>query len=326
MRILLTGVGGPAAISVWKSLKDEHELYMADIDPLAAGLYLVPAMQRFIVPRGDTNAFVPFILDLCQKHKIELVIATVDSELAPLAKALPQFTAAGIRVPLCPYDVLLLCRDKHALLTYCLEQHVLTDAIPDFVLLTEETLHTIIDFPRFAKPCLGAGSSGIKLINNATELAALPLDGSYLIQELLSGIEYSVDTYIDSHGHPIAAVPRVRMKIDSGVAVTTRTEQFPELMQKAVNLAQALGVRYVANIQFKADINGKYKLLEINPRFSGALPLTIEAGVDIPKLLIKDIQGEPLPTGLMPFKDLMVVRYWTEHFCSPAEWRALCQA
>ena len=53
MRILITGAGGAAAISVWKSLSAEHELHMADMDPLAAGLYLVPPEQRLIIPRGD---------------------------------------------------------------------------------------------------------------------------------------------------------------------------------------------------------------------------------------------------------------------------------
>jgi hypothetical protein len=51
MRILITGAGGAAAISVWKSLSAGHELHMADMDPLAAGLYLVPPDRRLIIPR-----------------------------------------------------------------------------------------------------------------------------------------------------------------------------------------------------------------------------------------------------------------------------------
>ena len=59
MRILITGAGGAAAVSVWKSLSAEHELYMADIDPLAAGLYLVPPERLLIIPRGDAPELVP---------------------------------------------------------------------------------------------------------------------------------------------------------------------------------------------------------------------------------------------------------------------------
>src|SRR6185369_2584662 len=59
MRILITGAGGAAAISVWKSLSAEHELHMADMDPLATGLYLVPVERRLIIPRGDAPELVP---------------------------------------------------------------------------------------------------------------------------------------------------------------------------------------------------------------------------------------------------------------------------
>lgn len=321
MRILITGVGGPAAISVWKSLQHEHELHMADIDPNAAGLYLVPPKQRLLIPRGDAPHFVDTILTICKARQIEVVIATVDNELAPLAKSLSAFEALGIKLPLCPYETLKICYDKYELLTRC-KDHLPT---PDFVLLNEDNLHTLTTFPLFAKPRRGAGSNGIMTIHNQHDLAQVPRDNSYLVQELLPGEEYSVDTFLDGQGEAIAAVPRLRMKVDSGVAVTARTVIFPELSEQAVKVAELIGVRYVANIQFKQARDGQYKILEINPRFSGALPLTTEAGVDIPKLLIQNIQGKTLPTGLMPFKDLMVVRYWTEEFISPSEWETVCK-
>jgi carbamoyl-phosphate synthase large subunit len=51
MRILITGAGGgAAAISVWKSLGADHELHMADIDPLATGLYLCAIGPAFDHP------------------------------------------------------------------------------------------------------------------------------------------------------------------------------------------------------------------------------------------------------------------------------------
>jgi hypothetical protein len=71
MRILITGAGGAAAVSVWKSLAAEHELHMADMDPLAAGLYLVPPDRRLIIPRGDTPELVPALHKACQERRIE---------------------------------------------------------------------------------------------------------------------------------------------------------------------------------------------------------------------------------------------------------------
>ena len=321
MRILLTGAGGPSAVSVWKSLNDGHTLFMADMDPCASGLYLVPPEQRLLVPRGDADSFVDAIVEACIAHRIEVVLSTVDAELIPLAKALDRFEKRGIRLPLPPLSCLLACRDKLALLT-------LTEGVvplPHYEVIGKDTAAQTHTFPLFAKPRVSAGSRGAMLVSSAQELNALPQDGSVLLQEWLSGEEYSVDVYITSKGKAIAAVPRLRMKTDSGIAVAARTVHDPELQQLAIRVAQAADVRYVANVQFRRDAQGVARLLEINPRFPGTLPLTTASGVDMPALLIADITGEPLPEELMPFKEVMVLRYLTEQYVDPHEWVDLCQ-
>ena len=320
MNILITGAGGAAAISVWKSLAQEHEIYMADMDPCAAGLYLVPADRRFIIPAGNSTEFLPNLLNVCVQKNIKLLIPTVDFELLPISKHRHEFISKGVDVALSSTESLELCRDKYKLLDFCKD----TGLTPNFTLLTESTSPTLFNYPCFAKPCLGAGSRGAMIIQDQKELDALPKDNSYLVQELLTGEEYSVDVYIHSNGSPLAAVPRLRMKIDSGIAVASQTKNIPESAQMALKIIQKVGITYVANFQFKANTKGEFKLLEINPRFPGTLPLTAAAGIDIPKLLIKDIQGELLEESLMPFKELMVVRYWTEQFINVEEWRTLC--
>ncbi len=321
MRILLTGAGGPSAISVWKSLDGAHELHMADMDPCASGLYLVPPERRLLLPRGDAPGFPAHVLEVCRERAIELVISTVDAELIPLARTHADFAARGVQLPLAPVPCLELCRDKHALLT-ALAPAV---AVPATRLLTAEVARAPGPLPQFVKPRLGAGSRGAMVVDSATQLAVLPQDGSILLQEWLPGEEYSVDVYVRSGGQVIAAVPRERMKTDSGIAVAARTRDLPDVIDAAVAAASAAGVRYVANVQLRRARDGRCKLLEINPRFPGTLPLTAAAGVDLPKLLVADVNGEPLPEGRLPFKEIMVVRYWAEHFLDPREWEALCR-
>ena len=64
-----------------------------------------------------------------------------------------------------------------------------------------------------------------------------------------------------------------------------------------------------------------FKPLEINPRLPDTLPLTVAAGIDMPKRAAEELVGRRLPDGLMPFKELMVVRFWTEHYFDPANGR-----
>lgn len=320
MRIMLTGSGGPSAISVWKSLHADHEIYMADIDPCAAGLYLVAEDRRLIVPRGDDPRLVPVMLEACRQRSIDLLIPTVDAEFIPIAKARDAFEALGVKIASSPLDCLRLCRDKHALLTR-LAPFVPT---PASVLLTYASAAEATVFPAFVKPRISAGSRGANKVEKSSDLDAFPMDGSYLLQEFLPGEEYSVDVYVRCDGEVVVAVPRERMKTDSGIAVTARTVRIPELIEVACLAAQAAGVVYVANIQFKRAADSVLKLLEINPRFPGTLPLTTRAGVDIPAILIADILGRPPPDGRTPFREVMVVRYWTEHYLDPEEWRRLC--
>jgi carbamoyl-phosphate synthase large subunit len=321
MRILITGAGGAAAVSVWKSLGAEHELHMADMDPLAAGLYLLPPDRRLIIPRGDSPELVPALHKACKERRIAALLPTVDAELAPVAAAGDSFTAIGVALPISPVECLRICRDKQ-LLMEAVQGKV---PIPANEPLTEAVAARVGSFPRFAKPREGAGSRGVAKINSRADLDKQPKDGSVMLQEYLPGEEYSVDVYVRRDGRVIAAVPRDRMKIDSGIAVASRTLNLPDLMQSAIRTAEVIGIRGCANVQFKRAADGVFKLLEVNPRFPGTLPLTTAAGIDMPKLMVDELMGRPVPDKLMPFKEMMVVRYWTEHFFDAREWEALCR-
>ncbi len=321
MRILLTGAGGAAAISVWKSLHIMHELHMADMDACAQGLYLVPAAQRLLIPSGKNPDLIWVLLEACRQRKIDILLSIVDDELMPLAQARDQFEEIGTQIPLPPFKIIQMCLDKHALLAE-LSSNV---PVPESIVLTPSHARLTRPFPYFAKPRSGSGSRGVFTIHTQAELDALPHDGTYLLQEFLPGDEYSVDIYVRSDGRPIAAVPRKRMKTDSGIAVVACTTNNLELIQTSLKIAQHLDLRYVSNIQFKQDVDGNFKILEINPRFSGTLPLTVAAGIDIPKLLVADLTNQPLPESMLGFSEIMVVRYLIEHFCSIKEWKTLCQ-
>lgn len=323
MNILLTGAGGAAAISVWKSLHAAHTMFMADMDPCAAGLYLVPPSQRIILPPISAPDFEEAIFTVCHKNCIEILIPTIDAELILLAKRQDDYRDIGTKIPISPLAALELCRDKNRLLSHCANSVY----SPKSWVLQSDTLSFLKQhpLPLFAKPRVGAGSNGAQIIQDIKAFDLLPQDGSYLIQEMLNGEEYSVDTYTSQQGVVLAAVPRIRLKIDSGIAVASQTVHNSTLEAYAIDIAKKVGLMYVANIQFKANDQGEFKLLEINPRFPGTLPLTVAAGVDIPKILLEDLQGTLTHQGLMPFKELMVVRYWAEQYCSIAEWKTLCQ-
>jgi carbamoyl-phosphate synthase large subunit len=318
-KILVTGAGGAAAISVWKSLNSITTMHMADMDDCASGLYLVPEAQRLLIPRGDSPEFAAVVLEQCKRRGIQLLIPTVDAELLPLSLARASFSAAGIDVAVAEPEVLAIIRDKAALLSRA--EGVVP--VPWSLTWDAASPEKLPSWPAFAKPRAGSGSRDLMMIRTEEDLAQVPRNGEFVVQEWLPGEEFSVDVYVSRAGVALASVPRIRMKTDSGIAVTARTVQASDVAGAAVALVTSLGLPLVANVQFKRDVKGVAKLLEINPRFPGTLPLTAAAGIDIPKLMLDDYSNRTLPASLMPFQEVMIVRYWTEHPVQISQWQSL---
>lgn len=139
-----------------------------------------------------------------------------------------------------------------------------------------------------------------------------------MAQEYLPGTEYSVDVYVREGGRVLASVIRERIKVDSGIAVISQTVIDDEISELAADIARRVGIRYVANIQFRRDLSGRPRLLEINPRFPGTMPLTVAAGVNMPELSLLDVSGESLPEWL-DYTPMAMVRHWQETFLPASE-------
>ncbi len=60
----------------------------------------------------------------------------------------------------------------------------------------------------------------------------------------------------DTRSHVIAAVPRVRARVDSGVSVAGRTMHDPELEHFGAAVASLTGLTYIANVQARRDVAG----------------------------------------------------------------------
>lgn len=319
-RILITGAGGPAATTLFKSVMGpEYRFYMGDMDAYAAGLYFVPEDRRVILPRGDSEQFVDFVIDYCQQHNIKALIPTVDIELVTISKKLKRFADAGICLYLSSAETLAMCFDKYELLSQC---HKSGLKVGGYEIWQGQELSAEWEFPLILKDRTGSGGRDIYLIESVDELASYDKSGLFLLQEYLPGMEFSVDTYVNTKGDVIAAVPRQRLKVDSGIAVTARTIKNDSVIKYALKVAQAIPLRGVANIQVRIDRQGEPKLLEINPRFPGTMSITVAAGVNMPEIYLRELMGECVE-GFRDFEEVVQVRYWEDKTVSVGALNAL---
>lgn len=313
-RVLVTGAGGPAGVAVIRSLlaRDDVEVYAADMDGWASGLYLVDASRRRLVEPGKSPAYVDGIIRLIAEDSLDVVISTVDVELPELARRRADLTPAVLAAP--SLDTLEFALDKFTLAERCAPLL----RVPTTTLLNAEGVARDWVFPVIIKPRRGAGSRGVHLIASRDELEALGTDESIIIQEHLPGDEYSVDVIAGSDGAVISAVPRTRTRVDSGVSIAGRTVHSDDLESTAAAVAVAIGLVGVANVQLRYDSAGVPALLEVNPRFPGAMPLTIAAGVDMPSLALDLALGHDLPARI-EFREIANVRFLEDVFVDPSE-------
>jgi len=323
MNILVTGAGGPAAVSFMQALSETGaKFFMADMDYHAAGLYVVPAAQRTIVLPGRHPEFVADLLQQCRKLKIDVLVPTVDVELIAVAKARKQFEKLGVQVLLAEPQTLELCLDKLNLLIAC-------DGLvplPRFAIFNQTFDDSDWQYPLIVKPRSGSGSRGIIKVDTPAELARLERNSQLLVQEYLPGEEFSVDVFANAQGEVLATVPRLRMKVDSGIAVVSRTVKDRELEDCARQVSERIGLTYVANVQFRRNAAGRPCLLEVNPRFPGTMPLTVASGVNIPLLTLKELLGEPIKPEELQWRELAMVRTWHETYLAATEITALAQS
>ncbi|MDH3725088.1 MAG: biotin carboxylase, partial [Thermoleophilia bacterium] len=155
-RILVTGAGGPAALGLMRSLEaSDIDIYAADIDPFAQGLYHVPAERRLILPRGDDPDFAYRLRVECLARKISLLVPTVEVELAALAGSRQAFRRDGVELMAPGVEALRRCLDKWRLFE-SLDGH---EYLPRTRLLDSRFDPWGWQFPTFVKPRRGSGST-----------------------------------------------------------------------------------------------------------------------------------------------------------------------
>jgi carbamoyl-phosphate synthase large subunit len=316
IRVAVTGAGGPSAVSFMKTVAPRGvELFAGDIDPYAAGLYLVPPDRRWILHRGADPRFADDLLARCVDAKIDVLVPTVDFELLPIAHRRDEFEAKGIRLILSPATTFERCLDKWNLVSVCRE----VCPVPHTVVVDREFSLAPDAPPMLIKPRRGAGARGVRLVQSTDDLANVPRDESYVAQEFLPGTEYSVDVLCDARGSVLAVVPRSRLKIDSGIAVAGRTVRNDTLAGYAAAVATRLGVTFVANVQFREDATGTPKLLDVNARFPGTMPLTVMAGIDMPSLALDLVLGKAVDAAALSYREVALVRTWQDHLVETSE-------
>ncbi|WP_332704681.1 carboxylate--amine ligase [Lysobacter sp. D1-1-M9] len=121
--------------------------------------------------------------------------------------------------------------------------------------------------------------------------------GAVVEQEYFRGRGFGVEALFE-HGTPrwLFAHERVHeFPLTGGGSTYRRAVEAPEaIIAASVLLLRHLRWHGVAMVEFKVADDGDYRLMEINPRLWGSLPLAVAAGVNFPLGLLQIACGERL--------------------------------
>lgn len=121
-----------------------------------------------------------------------------------------------------------------------------------------------------------------------------------LVQEYIEGDGYGFFTLMGPSGHPVTTFCHRRLReypVAGGPSTLCESVHDDTLVELGTRLLGAMDWRGVAMVEFKRDRkSGEYKLLEINPRFWGSLPLALHCGVNFPVYQVQLALGRsPMP-------------------------------
>jgi carbamoyl-phosphate synthase large subunit len=275
-----------------KELDGIGKVMATDCSELAPALY--EADKHFIVPRMNEEGYLDVILSICKENNIKAVLSLIDPELNLLAALKQDFLAIGTIPIVSEWKVVDMCFNKYSMYEFLIQNGFKT--VKSYIDLDEfykDLKAGIINFPVFVKPVRGSASININKVTTKEEIELLfARYDNLMIQEFMDGIEYGADVYIDMiSGESVAIFTKEKILMRSGEtdkSVSVKDEKLFELIKR---LVKVVGFKGIIDIDiFK--VNSEYYISEVNPRFGGGYPHAYECGVNIPRMIINNIDGK----------------------------------
>jgi carbamoyl-phosphate synthase large subunit len=292
MNILILSCGTRNKIIQYfkNELGNKGQVMATDCSELAPALY--DADKHFIVPRMNTEDYLEIILDICRENNIKAVLSLIDPELSLLAKNKDKFLEVGTLPIVSDYNTVEMCFDKYNFYNFLINNNFKTiKSYIDKELFFGDVRDGVIEYPVFIKPVKGSASINISKVTSKEEVDILfDRYDNLMIQEFMDGIEYGADVYIDMISEkPIAIFTKEKIKMRAGEtdkSVSVKDEKLFNLIEK---FAKKAGFKGIIDMDiFK--VNDEYYISEVNPRFGGGYPHAYECGVNVPKMVINNIE------------------------------------
>jgi D-aspartate ligase len=283
------------------------------------GGHLVAAASRYVRGRvpwidGGDPEKIDYLLDLSVKNGLKgWALIPTDDFAVNLASVYHELLSKQYRVTVPPWEKLQWACDKRQL--HKLSQKLGIDQPWTAYIPTKEELATLdCPFPVILKPAIRLKPSSLatpkawradnrqELLARLEEAASFIPPENLIVQEMVPGGGETQFSYaaLCKDGFPLASIVARRLRQypkDFGQFSTfVETVNEPQVVAASERLLAAARFTGLAEVEFKKDPrDGRFKVLDVNPRVWGWHTLSVRAGVDFSYLLWLLTKGEPVP-------------------------------
>jgi D-aspartate ligase len=270
--------------------------------------------QRVVVPDPleDEGGFVEGVRGLARRAERALpVFPTHDPGLNALARHLDD----SLLAPFPPWDVLSAVQSKRSQLERAAEAGVDVPATRHPRSGAEaRAAADELGLPVLVKPSDPIGfkrrfrrqAFRCETADEVETACARAEEFEPMVQELVPGGDdalYTVGSYLARDGRRLGVFCGRKLRQTPPGIGTCRVGEavwVEEAVDAALRLLRAFGFHGLSQVEFKQDPrDGRFKLMEINPRLWQWHGLAAACGVDLPRIAYADLTGEPIPDARM---------------------------
>lgn len=287
--VLVTGVGAIIGYGIIQSLrKSKYDVHVVGMDIYddAYGQYLC---DEFIQAIPAVAADYPFFLKNIIKEKhIDLVMFGTEQEIYRLIDEKDVLQEEYKKLVINNREILGLASDKWKTHEFLVKNGF--KAIPTYIEGEFEALSAALGTPFLLKPRKSYASKGIEKIHDAEEFDFFRkrVGEQFMVQKIVGDAEheYTIATFGFGDGTCIKPIMLKRKLSQEGATAKAKvmySEEAEALVYRMTELLKPVGP---TNFQFRYD-NGKYLLLETNPRISSSTSLRTAFGYNEAEMCVE---------------------------------------
>ena len=300
MSAIVTNAESSIGLAVIRSLgRNNVDATVASCEEHAISFHSKYCKEKIIYPQiSNKNKFIKSLEVIVKKGNYD-VLFPIREDIIPIISYHRDRFKKYTKIPLVEHEKLNIAFDKSETLKIAMQNNI-PHPKTYFVESVKEVkkIGNKLEYPVVIKPRISSGSKGLYYVTSPKELVNRYAEISKehknpIIQECISlnGEAYGVEALFNKDSKPRATFVHKRIRqypITGGPSTLRESIKNEEVEKLGIKLLKALGWYGVAMVEFKIDPrDNKPKLMEINPRFWGSLPLSIASGVDFPYLLYR---------------------------------------